>query len=381
MIKRKIILHNIWIIYIIFSTIDKLKNSVTRKISGVKWNYNCILSGIFCLFLLYPLTVYSTINPAYEPLKSKILKGIELTINNQFDDAQKLYHSLIQEYPGHPLGYFYKGAALQAKMLDAEDYSEKQIFYSLMKKAIDISDSLKKLGKEDTWINFYQGSAYLYCSFMKAKEGKWFSAYSDARRGVKRLERAIAIDGNCYDAYLGIGSFKFWKSAKAGFLLWLPIISDEREEGIEMVRQAIQKGLFVYWIGRDQLSWILMNAGQKEEAFQIALENYRNFPQSRFFKWTLVEMAYRNNEFDICYPLYLDLLKAVRSLPGNNHYNELECLLKLADIELKRKDWKKANRWVTEALNLPLSPEIRKRAKKKLERLLKIKKQIDKQKN
>ncbi len=323
------------------------------------------------LFILLSGNLFG-LSPVQEPLRTKIQTAIELSIKNQFETSISLYQELIDQYPNHPIGYFYKGATLQAQMLDAENYSSEKQFYNLMGKAIQYSDSLKSTGNADAWVLFYEGSAYLYRSFLKSKKGKWLAAYQDAVKGVDRLENAIKRDSLLYDAYLGIGSFKYWKSVKAKFLLWLPFISDEREKGIEMVRTAVEKGLFVPWIARDQLCWILLDAGKEQEALKIAKENFENYPSSRFFKWTLVETAFKCDSLDLSYRLYRELLQEVRQISQNNHYNEIDCLVQLAKIDLIRENWEEAFEYSHKALSLQLEKDIRERAISKLETALEI---------
>ncbi len=313
--------------------------------------------------------------PENPQVRQMILKGIELTINNRFAEAFALFGGLTRQYPASPIGYFYQAATLQSQMLDAEDYSRVPLFHALMDSALLRARALREAGRADAWNTFYEGSAYLYRSFMDSKLGDWLGAYRNALRGVKLLEKAVAQDSTLYDAYLGIGSFKYWKGAKSKIVLWLPFISDEREKGIQLIRKAINKGRLVHWIARDQLAWILMNAGDCEEAVRISQENLEQFPRSRFFKWTLVAAAYRCGKWALSKRLYRELLEEIRQMPENNHYNELECLVKLAEIGCKEQDWSAAYRWADQALRLAVPPAIRKRAHKKLKRALEIRQQ------
>ncbi|MFZ0389923.1 MAG: hypothetical protein WAN36_05650 [Calditrichia bacterium] len=279
---------------------------------------------------------------------------------------------MIRRNPYHPVGYFYKGAALQARMLDAEDYRQATEFYTLMDKTISTADSLLQQDPDNAWVLFYKGSAFLYRSYMKAKENDWLPAYRDALKGVGSLETAVECDSLLYDAYLGVGSFKYWKSARTEFLNWLPIIKDEQEKGIRMVRTAVEQGIFVHWIARDQLCWILLDDGQLEEALQIAGENAEAFPQSRFFKWTLVSALERTGRSEEAYQQYQDLLQQVRSLPQNNGYNEIECLVSMAEIQFKKENYHLAFQHADEALRLRLPQQVRSRVRKKLQKALDI---------
>jgi hypothetical protein len=334
----------------------------------------------FLLFIVVDFNQVVAVNPSEEPLRSKILQGMEFSINNDFQAASNCYQDLIGIYPNHPIGYFYKGANIQAQMLDAEDYSLSGIFYFLMDKAIKLSDSLLQQGNIDPWILFYEGNAYLYKSFMKSKEGHWFSAYRHAKKGVHYLERSVKIDSLFFDAYLGIGSYKYWKSAKSSFLRWTPFIKDEREEGIELILATLNNGIFTQLVARDQLCWILIDKGDLEKAFNFSLENYRQYPKSRFIKWTLASAAFYFAEYEISLNAYLELYQEICQLPQHNHYNELDCLVSIAEIYAIKNDWNNAYLYSNMALQIKLDTDVRKRAESKLKKAMKIRTQVEKNK-
>lgn len=310
------------------------------------------------------------LNPKDDSIKSLILQGLDLSYTNRFEEADRVFEQLIQAYPHHPVGYFYKAANLQAQMLDAEDYEREQDFYRLAERTIQLAESLQTADQADSWILFYKGSAFIYRSFMKMKIGNWLSAYKDASRGVGFLEEAVVLDSLLYDAYLGIGSFKYWKSAKAEFLLWLPFLSDQREQGIAMIYKAIEKGEYIRQVGRDQLVWILMDKKEYQEAFDLALQNHEAYPSSRFFKWSLASAAFRLGKWEISHRLYQELLTEIQQLPQNNHLNEIECLVKMAEIAVQKGQWTEAYQLSDQALRFNLDESVRKRAKNKLQKAL-----------
>ncbi len=311
--------------------------------------------------------------PENPEIARRIERGIILTIRNEFDQAEQVFRDLIADYPQRPGGYFYLGATYQAKMLDQENYDSLYAFRNAMKTAIQRAKAIRKIDKTDTWALFFEGSAYLYISYIDSKLGKMWASYRNASKGASRLEKVIKTDSAFYDAYLGVGSFKYWKSSKMKSLKWLPFISDQRRKAIPMVELAIKKGRFTKLVGRDQLAWIYMDYGKSEEALRLALSNYQLYPESRFFQWTLVAAYYRNEQFDEAYRLYEQLLQEIRQLPENNHYNEIVCLLKMAEIEYRRTHYDAVERLTSELLSLSLTEDIRKRSRKKRQQALELK--------
>ncbi len=313
--------------------------------------------------------------PENPEIARRIERGIILTIRNEFHQAEQVFRDLIADYPRRPAGYFYLGATYQALMLDRENYDSLQAFRKVMKTAIQRAKELLKQNKNDTWALFFEGSAYLYISFIDSKLGKIWGSYRNASRGVGRLKKILKYDSTFYDAYLGVGSFTYWKSSKMKSLKWLPFISDQRRKAIPMMELAISKGRFTRLVGRDQLAWVYLDDGKPEEALRLALENYRLYPESRFFQWTLVAAYYRSEKFEEAFRLYQQLLQEIRQLPENNHYNEIVCLLRMAEIEYRRAHYAGVEKLTSELLSLSLTEDVRKRSRKKRKQALELKQQ------
>jgi tetratricopeptide (TPR) repeat protein len=324
--------------------------------------------------LLFLFTLTGFVRP--QELSPKLIEiitlGIDESINNRFVESEARFRELIQQYPAHPVGYFYTAATIQAQMMDAEDYRRQPEFEALIDSALKKAEILHKSQKSDAWIYFIEGSAYLYRSFVNKRNGQGWGAYRNAVNGVKRLEKALEIDSLFYDAYMGIGSYKYWKSSKTKGLTWLPFLSDEREKGIAMVKKAIDRGQFVKAFGRDQLAWILIDAKRFEEAAAYARTNCRLYPQSRFFKWTLVEVYYRGEQYDKAYPLYEELLAEISKLPDNNHYNETDCLLKLANIDCLRGEYLRAEERLNQLFSVSIDQNMRQRLEKRFKKALEL---------
>jgi len=318
------------------------------------------------------------VDPVIAELETQIQQGMEATILNDFDTALTTFSDIVERYPEHPVGYFYYAASLQAKMLDAEDFSRVSEFEKYLKLCREKSKEINRSG-DKTWPLFFEGSAHLYSSFMNNKKGSMWSAYRDARAGVKALEKVIELDSTFYDAYLGVGSFKYWKSSKARSLTWLPFISDERELGIEMVQKAMAKGRFVPLVGADQLAWILLDNGDHEGALKLALDNHALYPNSRFFKWTLVSIYRKAGIPQETERLFTGLLQELRADSLNNHYNETICLLRLAEICVNRGEYLDAEAYLAELSALRLNKDMKKRTKNKYEEAAELRQRINRE--
>ncbi len=335
---------------------------------------NLIIINVFAAFA--PLNGQGIYPPE---IAQRIESGVIRTIQNDFSGAESTFQELIHELPVEPCGYFYLGATIQAEMLDREDFSRLAEFNAAIDTAIYLAKSMRKKDPTNLRAWFFEGSAYLYRSFMDNKRKKMWGAYRNASKGVNRLEKALDLDATFYDAYLGVGSYKYWKSSKAKALAWLPFVADDREKGIRMVQKAIEKGQFVRLVASDQLAWMLLDFGHADEALALAKQNHQRFPHSRFFMWTLVEIYHKNQQLEQALQLYKELLTILRKQRFNNHYNEMNCLLHIAEIYYGQGNFLEAERHLNELLQLELSEEISKRSKSKRKRAAALKKRCVKE--
>ncbi|NIS37795.1 tetratricopeptide repeat protein, partial [Candidatus Saccharibacteria bacterium] len=125
----------------------------------------------------------------------------------------------------------------------------------------------------------------------------------------------------------------------------------------------------------DQLAWILLDYEKMDQALELAWQNYQIYPQSRFFLWTLVEIYYRSGKWDKAYPLYEKLLSLCRQDPESNHYNEIGCLVRMAEIRYEKGDYTAASSLADEVIRLDINEEVRQHTRSKREKAQQIKKE------
>jgi len=172
------------------------------------------------LLIVLVLTGGSVANDASEQVfpREAVRQIIECIINGQFATGDSLAEELIRQYPESPYGYFYRGAIRQAQMIDRNALRDDPQFWESMKNVIQVVEKRERQGVATPIELFFKGSAYYYMAFHHMKLHHWWTAYRYTRKGVGILETAVRRDSTLWEAYLGIGAYKFWKSQKAGVL-------------------------------------------------------------------------------------------------------------------------------------------------------------------
>lgn len=329
------------------------------------------------LYLILPLIllVESSFGQIWLDARSDSLikTGIELSIQHDYSQAESIFRKLIEAYPDHPIGYFFMAATLQSKMMDYESDRWSKDFHRYIRLAIDTAESSNN---RDLWAMFYHGSALCYLAFYEGRNGDYLKAINHGFSGIAILKKIVKIAPEFHDAYFGIGSYQYWRSQKTRLLNWLPLISDDRAEGIELVRRTVEHSRYTRYVAMNELIWILLDAGQADDAYQWALHGLKQFPQSRFFLWGAAKSAFALEDYSSAAAHFQHLLAAIVNSSMDNDYNEFLCRLKLAQCFEKLGQTVKASQQIARIESLPLSVELQNRLKKQRGELSQLKSRL-----
>lgn len=197
-----------------------------------------------------------------------LIKIINATFRDRYEEALAIADSLVTAYPNHPAPYFFRAASFQSWMSSYRINNFQQEVEENMQKAIDVGDALLEK-KHDPWLHFYVGGAYGYRGFNRFRKWNFIGAYRDAVRGIDHFKKALEKDSTLYDVYLGLGSYYYWRTAKSSFLrliaFWMP---DKRELGINQLQFAIDHGRYAVY----EALYVLLAAYYNEQDYRKGLE-------------------------------------------------------------------------------------------------------------
>lgn len=268
--------------------------------------------------------------------QSWIQESIDLTINTKFSAAEALLNDRIASGDSTIGVWFYYASVLNSKMAHFESYNDSSDFLEILNKVENKAQ--RHLSKaslpeaEKALFLFYRGSALGYRAFYEGKREQWFSALSDGLKSIDDLQNAVQLDSTLYDAWLGIGVYKYWRSTKLKFLLWTPFVDDLREEGIEDIKKAIRQSKHSAYMAMHQLIYILLDYGRYDEALFYAQKVIDAYPQSPFMWWAYAHTYYKMRANKKALEAYDILLSLVEADPGANPSHRITCHLRKAEI-------------------------------------------------
>jgi tetratricopeptide (TPR) repeat protein len=194
-------------------------------------------------------------------------RGIALVYSDRFEESLALFDSLEKAYPDHPGPYFYKAATYQTWMSSYRFNGFQKELEKNVEEAITKGTKLLRT-THDPWLLFYMGGAYGYRAFYKFRNYHWLDAYHDSRKSLNYIQTGLQKQPKLYDAYLGLGSYDYWSTAKSIVLKLLTfLIGDKRDFGLEEIKLAMRHGRYC----RDEARLVLVTALFDYEKYEQAL--------------------------------------------------------------------------------------------------------------
>lgn len=271
-----------------------------------------------------------TIAVAQSPDTDELQQGIVWSIQGQYQSALTLFEHVKMNYPQHPAGAFFLAALWQSRMMDFETRRWQKQFYREVDLAVRLAVRQLKRNPADAEMLFFLGAALSYKSFQMARDKNYLDALKIALQAIDHLNQSIKKDTLFCDAYLGIGSYKFWRSQLTQKLSWLPFFPDQSQEGIALLLKVKRCGRYSKWAALSNLTWIYIERQEYELAIDAAEEGLEIFPESRFFLWPLGDAFFKNGDFTQARDTFEKILASIQKESINNGYNEALLRWKLA---------------------------------------------------
>lgn len=336
-----------------------------------------ILSSLFLIVLIQILpTSRVFLQPKTKNQKPEtnrlILEGIEATVREDYELAERSFNQIILQEPEDPAGYFFLGGCYQTQMIDLESDFRKEEFYHNLEKSIQLAKKRIESDENDLWAHLYLGNSYGSMAVYDADHKKWWSGLKKGLKAKSAFKRVIESDSTFYDAYLGLGSYHYWASVVTKTFRWLPFFRDERKKGIEEVRLAAEKSLYSKTSAEYGLIYIYIEEKEYDQAIGLAGKMNQEYPESKLFLWPLAEALYLKKDWASSIRLYDTILELIDNPDPSGYFNSIECRERIAECYFNLKMYEKCTAECQKILKYPLSHEVQKKQKNKLKKTRKL---------
>jgi tetratricopeptide (TPR) repeat protein len=303
-----------------------------------------------------------------EQIHTFLKTGIEKIVNQDYKEAAKIFSTLDQNYPAIPLGKIYSAAVEITKAYDyGIDFNSESINNNL-EKALKTSDELLEKDPENIWNLYFYALTEGYAAYFNALEGNYLGALNNGYSAMTKFEKCLSIDSAFYDAYTAVGVYKYWKSRMTEFINWIPLITDEREEGIKNVIHALDHFTYNKHLAANSLMWIYIDRKEFSKAIKLADEMLKIHPKNRQFKWGLAR-AYEDIDKEKATTVYYEILDSYKKLNLPNRSQEITLLHIIAQQYEKSGNKEKALMLCREITNSNISAETKEKLGQRLSRI------------
>ncbi|MBU1356702.1 MAG: hypothetical protein KJ620_09060 [Candidatus Edwardsbacteria bacterium] len=284
----------------------------------------------------------------------RIDQGLEILYQGDYDSALVIFDSFIRDNPQNPAGYFFKAGLYQTRMSAYESDFWHKYYKNSVDSAIMLCDLALDDDPKDAWAYFVRGGSFSYIAAWDAKQGKYLAAFRNGLKAVSDFKKAREADPSLYDAYIGIGSYHYFRTKATGFIKWLPFIGDDRDQGISEIITAIEKGRYSRVMGQNALLWIYTDYGRDKKALELGGALEKQYPNNPFFHWAVPEVLWRQKKWPEAEAAYGKLMNLLERQNALNNYNKVVASYKLAKCFLENGKYQSAYRAAQQSISYPL---------------------------
>jgi len=288
------------------------------------------------------------------------VKVVDFICLERYETALAIADSLIMENPGEPQGWFVKASILSISSSDFEDELDDKVLYASCDSVLAICERRMNSGNKSASLRFYNGSVLGYLSFHAYRKSNWLKAITLGKKSTRMNTEALELDSTFWDVYIGLGSYHFYRSDKAGILRSIGLVADKREQGVEMLKICSEKGTFSSISAKSQLVRLYISLEKYDDAISMASELLELYPRRRAFLRSMGKAQMILELWSDAIVTYSKLLESIRKEKRNNGYNEISCLNALAIAHFELGEWQIVISLVDEACGLSVSDDVSK---------------------
>jgi tetratricopeptide (TPR) repeat protein len=283
------------------------------------------LAILFFSFVNIYSQVHVLTDPAY---RAEAEKGLHLTYNMDFDQAEAVFIKLKNRYPDHPAGYFLLGFNRYWQIYMSD--TMKDMYPACLNY---LETALKKNDQLEDDESYYQ--EYIFFEFMShalmarlySLQKSWMSAVNSARKIISPLKKGLKLVGEAPEFYFVAGVYNYYVATyhKAypvvrPFLVFFP--DGDEALGLEQMEKAgsinniaqSEASFFLIYIYLDEIQKI-------KKGLNTAEKLSRKFPKNTWIKADYGRALVMNRRYEEGSAVLNAIEKEFVSIPGHETRN------------------------------------------------------------
>ena len=215
-----------------------------------------------------------------------VQSGLDDLYNSDYDGADRVFAEARRKAPDDPVAAL--GAAISAWWRMENDFAspgsaEQKAFKAAVKRSIDVGEKAAR-GKDEALADLCLGASFGLRGRAEAAQRHWFSAYLAGRKAYKYGQKAVKLDPQEYDAYLGLGAFDYYVATLSRFVRALAFTSGGgKDKGLAELQLAADRGRFSPVAAKlllVSIDWTFEK--EPQDAWKLLDELHGRYPESPF---------------------------------------------------------------------------------------------------
>jgi tetratricopeptide (TPR) repeat protein len=277
---------------------------------------------------------------------SLVKAGVNQIYGIKFDEAEKTFDRVVNEYPTHPSGKFFKAMITWWRiLLDLDNESMDDKFYKQLEEVIDISEDILDKNDKNVDAMFFKGGALGFRGRLLAIRESWFKAALDGKDGLALVFKSYNANPNNVDVQLGFGIYHYYAEvipqkypAVKPFMVFFP--AGDKNRGLKELENVAWNGRYALIEARYFLMTLNFQFENKmEEARKWAKLLLYSFPNNPNFQKYFGLTYIKENNYSEATKIFRDIYnKCLHGYPGYNDYFKREASYYIGmDFKLKNK--------------------------------------------
>ncbi|MDX1765246.1 MAG: hypothetical protein R3231_13070 [bacterium] len=224
-----------------------------------------------------------------------ILKAEQLTMEGQYSEARAIFDGMEKENPGRLLPGMGRMILILVQFMEKES-PKMQLEEAFRAEALKNRSRIDTLGKQDNltpWEHFVLGGTLGAQGLFDLEQGRYFRAFTQGLKALSHFKAARRRDPEIKDVHFALGLYKYYRSVKTRYLWFLPLVRDQREEGIGEIKIALAEGHYAVPAGKIALVLLAEREGDDRAGIALGKTYLLEYPRCRLIRDAVVSMERR----------------------------------------------------------------------------------------
>lgn len=200
-----------------------------------------IIAVLFCFALFFP----SFITNAQNNYDQLISKGLNLSYNTSFDDAEKVFNDAIKIEPNNPEGYYNIAQIHLWEYLGTHSKESYNSFMSWYKRTTDLTEKILDSKPNDYYLTYLIANTYMFKAIAAVTDHSYLNAFFAIKTSSSYFNKTLQLNPKFYDAYRGVGEIHYFMDFIPGVIKWavnLTGLEANKDKGLAELKIAYNKG-------------------------------------------------------------------------------------------------------------------------------------------